>query len=72
MTASNGKENGGRIRRRMRRYAGEGRPARLPADESVKIIVLFHAGATILITMAARVYAHYFSGFLRISSCNKP
>ncbi|CAM2164002.1 hypothetical protein BLAT2472_140052 [Burkholderia latens] len=50
----------------------EGRPARLPEIESVKIIVVFHNSATIVVAISLLVCAPFFSGFLRISACNKP
>jgi hypothetical protein len=50
----------------------EGLPARLPAIGSVKIIVLFHDSATIVVAISIHDSAPFFSGFLRISSCNKP
>ncbi|WP_236872069.1 hypothetical protein [Burkholderia stabilis] len=50
----------------------EGVPTRLPTIGSVKIIVLFHAGATIEVSISIRVSSPFFSGFSRISSCNKP
>ncbi|WP_155633908.1 hypothetical protein [Burkholderia cepacia] len=50
----------------------EGFPATLPAIESVKIIVLFHDDATIVASVSIPDSAPFFSGFLRISSCNKP
>ncbi|MDW9225910.1 hypothetical protein C7S15_0446 [Burkholderia cepacia] len=50
----------------------KGLPARLPAIGSVKIIVLFHNDATIVASVSIPDSAPFFSGFLRISSCNKP
>ena len=40
--------------------------------ESVKIIVVFHYGATIALTISIRVSVPFLFGFSRISSCNKP
>ncbi|WP_185723288.1 hypothetical protein [Burkholderia cenocepacia] len=50
----------------------EGLPARLLTIGSVKIIVLFHDSATIVMAVAIHDSAPFFSGFSRISSCNKP
>ncbi|HDR8861879.1 hypothetical protein [Burkholderia territorii] len=50
----------------------EGVPARLPGNESVKIIVVFHDSATILVAISLCVSAPFLSGFSRISRCNKP
>ncbi|CAG9259536.1 conserved hypothetical protein [Burkholderia cepacia] len=50
----------------------KGLPTRLPAIGSVKIIVLFHNDATIVASVSIPDSAPFFSGFLRISSCNKP
>ncbi|MGU7883628.1 hypothetical protein ACV22Y_27625 [Burkholderia sp. AW50-3] len=50
----------------------EGHPARPPENESVKIIVVFHDSATILVAISLCVSAPFLSGFSRISWCNKP
>ncbi|WP_254608680.1 hypothetical protein [Burkholderia lata] len=50
----------------------KGLPARLPTIGSVKIIVLFHDDATIDASISIPVSKPFFSGFSRISSCNKP
>ncbi|WP_179948981.1 MULTISPECIES: hypothetical protein [Burkholderia] len=50
----------------------QGLPAGLPTIGSVKIIVLFHDSATIVMAVAIPDSAPFFSGFSRISSCNKP
>jgi hypothetical protein len=49
-----------------------GCPARLPARESVKIIVVFHDSATIVAAVSHDVSGPFLSGFSRISRCNKP
>ncbi|WP_156443162.1 hypothetical protein [Burkholderia sp. RF4-BP95] len=49
-----------------------GLPTRLPESESVKIIVVFHDSATILVAISLYVSAPFLSGFSRISWCNKP
>ncbi|WP_233464280.1 hypothetical protein [Burkholderia arboris] len=55
-----------------RRAVAEGLPARLPTIGSVKIVVLFHDSATIVAAISLHDSAPFFSGFSRISSCNKP
>ncbi|WP_244136603.1 hypothetical protein [Burkholderia sp. BCC0405] len=54
------------------RAVTEGLPARLPTIGSVKIIVVFHNGATIVASISIFVSTPFFSWFSRISSCNKP
>ncbi|MCA8275966.1 hypothetical protein LGN17_26135 [Burkholderia sp. AU30280] len=54
------------------RAVTKGLPARLPTIGSVKIIVVFHDGATIVASISISVSLPFFSGFSRISSCNKP
>ncbi|WP_146123234.1 hypothetical protein [Burkholderia multivorans] len=44
----------------------------MPGRESVKIIVVFHDGATIALTISIPVSVPFLFGFSRISSCNKP
>ncbi|WP_175904811.1 hypothetical protein [Burkholderia seminalis] len=50
----------------------EGLPAGLPTIGSVKVIVVFHDSATIVASISIHDFAPFFSGFSRISSCNKP